>query len=192
MSRRFEKETKRESPFVSSLAQQQRTDRVNKANFALESEKSHGRLSKAENKVAHMAKIREFHEALYEAYPANFGTCMKNLKARHVEGLDIAITFLEDDPWFFRSGYMKARLLYYIAKIELSEDYKIRLRRIIINVVDHCYRLEFRSYSRLAKYVSDGSFIAQLQGRINEPDSHVRRRAQWVLDALSQNKRPTS
>jgi hypothetical protein len=45
--------------------------------------------------------------ALDATTPPGFWGTFESLREGNAEGLDLAVTFLENDPWFFRSGYLK-------------------------------------------------------------------------------------
>lgn len=58
-------------------------------------------------------------EAIDGAYPPGFWDAYARLRDRDPAGLETAIAFLEADPWFFRSGYVKAVLIRYINRLGL-------------------------------------------------------------------------
>lgn len=63
-----------------------------------------------------------FHEAFREMYPASFEDRLELLRDGRAGGDDLqwALTFLEADPWCFRSGYVKERLLRYLPRMAWS------------------------------------------------------------------------
>lgn len=131
-----------------------------------------------------------FHRAVGEAYPPNFWDAFQQLQKRNTEGLEIAISFLEADPWFFRSGYIKADILHLICalpKTNISPEDQSRLQRIVIAAVDFRDRREFRWYCKLARKVVSRSLITQLEERLSHADSNIRRRARWALSAVTHN-----
>ncbi len=95
-----------------------------------------------------------------------------------------AIEFLNADPWFFRSGYVKAKLIRMLTRLPLTTEQLDRLRSVVLNVVDRRGGQEFRAYCRLARRVDAPDLRANLQLRLSHSDKGVRRRAGWVLDAL--------
>ncbi len=92
------------------------------------------------------------------------------------------VAFLEADPWCFRSGYMKGRVYECLRRAQVTDSIQVRLRVVLLNAVDAGYRREFRSSCRLARIVADAGLIAELRHRLTAAsDSHVRRRALWML-----------
>ena len=61
-----------------------------------------------------------------------------------------ALLFLEVDPWFFRSGYLKQRLLRALKGAALNPAEIERLNGIFLRVIDSRDRREFKEYCRLA------------------------------------------
>ena len=98
---------------------------------------------------------------------------------------DAAILFLEADPWFFRSGYLKARLLRVLKRATLSSREADRLLQVVLNSVDKRHREEFRSYVQLAARIATPQLREQLRDRLSSPDAEIRRRAGWMLDQVA-------
>lgn len=46
--------------------------------------------------------------------------------------LSTAVEFLEADPWFHSSGYIKAKLIKFINRQELKPDWVRRLQKVVI------------------------------------------------------------
>jgi hypothetical protein len=92
-----------------------------------------------------------------------------------------AILFLEADPWFFRSGYLKVRLLRALKRSTLSARERERLRQVIVAVVDSRHRQEFRAYGQLAARIATDDLHHDLRVRLESSDAEVRRRAAWML-----------
>ena len=66
------------------------------------------------------------------AFPGGLELGLALLVAGDAKVIESAVTFLEVDPLFHRSGYIKADLLRHLKKVQLSEDQKSRLRRVVI------------------------------------------------------------
>jgi hypothetical protein len=106
------------------------------------------------------------------------------LTAEDEIGVEAAVRFLESDPWFQGSGYLKEHFLEELSRLEILARYQGRLRRVVLAAVDREQRREFRRYSRLAPRVSDPEFRTELTTRLKDRNPWVRRHAQWVLAAL--------
>jgi hypothetical protein len=68
------------------------------------------------------------------------------------------ITYLEVDPYYFRSGYLKGRLARIIKGSPRAIEDDRRLRGVIWNRAGGHGRQEFREYCRLATRISTPSF----------------------------------
>jgi hypothetical protein len=132
----------------------------------------------------HHSAVELFRSAVARAYPPAFWEDYQHLKEGSPASLDTAVKFLEADPWFDRSGYVKAELIRHIRRIELPQAIAERVRRVVLATVDRRDRREFRQYCRLARKVDSPELRAELSLRIQQDDPAVRRRARWVLDAL--------
>ena len=78
------------------------------------------------------------------------------------ESIDELITFLEIDPFYHRSGYLKEHLTKIIKQAPRTSRDNRRLRRVIWNHLAGPNRREFHYYRRLAKQVADQDFINAL------------------------------
>lgn len=134
--------------------------------------------------AAWQAALVRFEAAVDAAYPPGFETIYERLRAGNTAALVDAIEFLEADPWFFRSGYIKAKLIRLIKRFPLTAVQADRLRMAVMRVVDGRDRREFRDYCRLARHLDAPELRAALERRLVDPDEGVRRRAGWALDAL--------
>ena len=129
--------------------------------------------------------IEAFRAACARVYPDALQKV--ELGAKHASELDTddMLDFLEADPFFFRSGYMKQKLLRELKRRTLDQHEGARLQAIIISVVqkpDH--RREFLSYCRAAANVDDERFRAELDLLEHSGNPNVERRANWVLGGL--------
>jgi hypothetical protein len=134
---------------------------------------------------ARQAALDRWYGAVEAAYPPGFWDAYDALKRGDPSGAEEAIAFLEADPWFFRSGYTKEKLLLRLTRLELTPRQAQRLRHVVLAAVDFRDRREFRRFSRLARKVDSPDLRAALRERLHSPDEGVQRRAQWVLQGLS-------
>jgi len=76
---------------------------------------------------------RVFHESYDRlAFPGGIAREFELLKAGEPTAIEMAVCFLEADPWYFRSGYHKADFLRLLRKHPLSDDQCARLRDVIL------------------------------------------------------------
>lgn len=119
------------------------------------------------------------------AFPGGLDRAMSLLPKNDPSIIEEAIRFLEVDPFFFRSGYIKSDLIKHLRHVSLNNDQKKRLQKVILARVYEKTRREFRWYCRLAKYVADVEVERQLVELTTEAGSAlISRQAQWVLDQL--------
>ena len=126
-----------------------------------------------------------FHEAYPKlAFPGGLARLYAELPRGNRAAIEDAIRFLETDPYFFRSGYLKEELLRYLARAPLDPDQESRLRDVVLARVRGPARREFRRYCRLARRLSTTDFIAQLQEVAEREPGTAGRQADWVLQAI--------
>jgi len=143
-----------------------------------------GQLKNHEGDYVFAVARRQYEEATRGAYPDRFWDDYKRLKEGNLAGLESAMKFLEADPWFYRSGYVKADLLRFINRVDLPKSALPRLRKIVLNAVNSRDRREFRKYCNLAKRIDGPEFQECLIKLLEDEDPAVRRRAAWVIETL--------
>ena len=133
--------------------------------------------------------IKAFGAARSRVYPADLRLVEQgHVPASQVDTANI-LDFLEADPVFFGSGYMKEELLGALKKRPFQPNEVQRLQAIILNVVRKADRREFRRYCRVATKVDDEPFRQELKALEIADDLDIRRRADWVLAALRKANR---
>ncbi len=118
------------------------------------------------------------------AFPGGLERGLALLAAGDAKVIESAVTFLEVDPLFHRSGYIKADLLRHLKRVQLSEDQKSRLRKVVIARVQGPDSREFRHYARIAPVITDVSLRNALQVSRDSTDPVEARHAKWILQAL--------
>jgi len=101
---------------------------------------------------------------------------------------DDALVFLEVDPWFFRSGYLKEKIVRALKQADLTMSEIERVNGILVTVVDSRKRREFREFCRLAVKVATPTLVAQLSQRETAPDAGVRSRAATMLSYIRKHR----
>jgi hypothetical protein len=97
------------------------------------------------------------------------------------EAVEDALRFLEEDPYFFRSGYARERVARRLAHVELTPTQKARARAVVLTTVDGLRHCPLRGLSRLAGAVADNPLRRELRTRLHHPDAAVARRALRVV-----------
>ena len=91
-------------------------------------------------------------------------TFLAALSAGDADAKESAIKFLEFDPYYYRSGYIKSKLLVRLKNIKLSASEVKRLQKVICNaIVSPQPKCEFKYYARLLKNIGTPEFRQKLQ-----------------------------
>ena len=101
------------------------------------------------------------------------------------ETIEFVISFLEIDPRFFRSGYIKEEMLRKIGRAELNSKQTRRLRAVLLDAVERRGGREFRRYCRTASHVYNDELLAELRSLPAEQDSSASR-AKMMLRYIEQ------
>jgi len=107
---------------------------------------------------------------------------LKEVETDDGEWRENAITFLEVNPRYFRSGYDKAQLLRYLKRADLSPKHQQRLQAVLLDVVGRPSGVEFRQYCQLASRLASKELASALSKLVKSEDEGVRRRASWMLE----------
>ena len=108
--------------------------------------------------------------------------------SRKIADLDMqefAITFLELDPLFFRSGYIKAGLLKRLKRSDLGRGNRARLQSIVIDAVKNRPRREFREYCRLARAIKTDDFVYTISLIASSATGALKSRAKLALQTIN-------
>jgi hypothetical protein len=102
--------------------------------------------------------------------------------------IEFVICFLEADPRFFRSGYIKQVLLTRIKRSVLCDSDQRRLRGVCIDAVNRRGGREFKYYSRLAAALADDLLITQLEDAAGGAPAARVARARIMLARIRQRR----
>jgi hypothetical protein len=97
------------------------------------------------------------------------------------QSIEEALTFLERDPYFFRSGYARERMARRLARVELRAVQRRRARAIVLSTVDGDRHCPQPGVGRLARAVADNPLRRELRARLHDSDTAVARRALRVV-----------
>ena len=114
---------------------------------------------------------------------------MKLIKEGNANAIETAIVFLEADPVFFRSGYLKEELIENLKKVEFTEKQKTGIQNILLRIIDTKYCREFRRYCKLSRKVNTKDFLIELEKRAESANKDISRRAKWMLKFAKKIKR---
>lgn len=132
-------------------------------------------------------RARDLWDAAFEAaYPPGFWTDYEKLRTGNPSSLENAIAFLEAEPIFFGTGYVKTKITRAIKPSMLTPTQAARLRHVALSIVDRRDDRDFRAFCRLARKADAPELHDRLRQRLTSADPNIRRRAGWMLDALEQ------
>ena len=137
------------------------------------------------------ALLQDFWTKTAAALPSSDGAFRPGLAKGHSRFVETAIVFLEADPWFFRSGYEKEKIIQHLKRAPLTEAQRMRLAGVVLAAIDgHAAgvpagrdRVEFRHFGRLACGVWSDFLDEEVATRMQSRDKGVRRRATWIAEA---------
>ena len=105
------------------------------------------------------------------------------------EAIEDGIYYLENNPWYVKSGYNKKEIAHLLKSAKLTISQKERLRNIIILSLNwRIGKAEFREYARLAIKIADESFINKLDELSSLKRSWAQLRAKYILDLCIKHK----
>lgn len=138
------------------------------------------------NRHAWENACKDFHDS-YDAlaFPDGLAKELELLKTGNLHAISSAIIYLEADPYFHRSGYIKQKLVRLLKKSPLTHDQKEQLREVIIKAIHENGRREFVEYCRLARVIQNELLIKRIQDIAHSAhDEFIIARAKQLLDTL--------
>jgi len=139
-----------------------------------------------EVKAAWREAAQTFH-ANYDrlAFPGGLAREFERLRNGDTEAIELAIRYLEANPWYFRSGYHKAEILKFLKRYPLTQEQCARLRQVILDRVRGKPTREMRAYARIAPRVTNDQFEAEILAIKEKSNRYSARSAGWVLENLN-------
>lgn len=130
---------------------------------------------------AYARLLDAFRACQQAAWPKGTPDLYHDLARPSRRAIDTATAFLEADPWFFRSGYEKARLIRRLKRAGFTDEQRRRLQQIVLARVDGPDRNEFAAYGRLALAVRSPDLELAIEQRTLSADTGISRRARWMM-----------
>jgi len=143
------------------------------------------RFFKVDDRRWHEATIRGW-RAREALYPPDWLAIVNALQGGDAAAVEPAVVFLETDPWCFRSGYAKERLLRYLSRMELSDESKRRLRRWLLDALGRGPRREYRLMIRLARTLATAQLEEDLRVLADSSSPAAARSIERVADAVEE------
>ena len=90
-------------------------------------------------------------------------TFLAALSAGDADAKESAIRFLEFDPYYYRSGYIKSKLLVRLKQLKLNASEIKRLQKVVCNaILSPLPKSEFKYYAGLLKNIGTPEFRLKL------------------------------
>lgn len=112
----------------------------------------------------------------------------ERLRNGNSDVVEDVLLFLEVDPWYFRSGYLKERLLDALRQVQLTERNQARIRKILLEVASGPNRREYRRYCALARTITNHDFERTLQEKSDKLDTKVSGKFSYMLRYILRQK----
>lgn len=133
---------------------------------------------------AWLEAIDRFYAALASVYAGTLQSyAAGELPAEQVTSEDL-LEFLEANPYFFGSGYMKERVLTILKRRPLNASLRKRLLRVILDSTDGPQRREFLYYCRAARFIEATELMPSLRDIERNGTPQQGRKASMILAAL--------
>jgi tetratricopeptide (TPR) repeat protein len=117
-----------------------------------------------------------------DAYPTGFWDHLDDFLTGDKTHIEIFVSFLEWNTWFYRSGYVKVDLIRALNRMTFDEKMTKRLQQVVLDAIQKRYTREFRYYCKLAQKVDSDDFQKRLSKFRWHEDKDIARRANWVFD----------
>ena len=127
-----------------------------------------------------------FRAAMRLVLPPGFAEQFADLRQGDLASIEPMIEFLEADPYFYGSGYLKTDIIKLIRHMPLNSEQTGRLRGVVLAVLDRRDCREFRNFCQLARAVYSPELLAEVERRTSSADPALRRRAGWMRYAMMQ------
>ncbi len=140
-------------------------------------------VKKRPNSSSHKAVAVELHDNFDRlAFPGGLTIGLSRLKRHETSAIERAIDFLDADPWFLRSGFVKEEILTRLKSAPLTDRQRKRLAGLVLRSLTSSTRRVFNHYARLAAVVQSGALTAELSSIATTlSDPEVERRAEFIL-----------
>lgn len=125
-----------------------------------------------------------------ELHTPEFEAALEGLRDGDTGGAEYAIAYLEADPWYFRSGYLKGRIARWLRQVELSESHCERLRTVLLGALQKGSRYEQVDYRKLARRLDTPAFRVELGKLARSKDEGIAHRAMLTLRFCELNDTP--
>jgi hypothetical protein len=122
----------------------------------------------------HHAACRRFHGS-YDAlaFPGGLTLGLDRLKRLDPLTVEMAVRFLEEDPWFHRSGYIKEVIVMRLKNALLTEPQRYRLASVVLRSMVKGSGRAARHLARLAPMVMSATFTNEMAVNAEADDAEI-------------------
>lgn len=150
-------------------------------------ETSYWQKRKSSSFEAERARYRRARDRLFTPAFDHAVTCLRN---RDTSGIEYVIAFMEADPWFFHSGYLKQKFARYLRGVQITAPQRDRLRAAVLGAFKKGRREDLKEYVSLARKLDGPSFREGLRQLVDGADEGTSERAARALAACVMNDLP--
>ncbi len=155
---------------------------------ALDDELAHAAKNKVSNHQAWLAAAERFNTSYDRlAFPGGLNRGLTLLKKYDSDVIAQAIIYLQADPYFHRSGYIKEQILKILKKASFTKKQIIAMQELIISII-HKGLIQDRTYKQyctIASKITDDNFCTSIENIVKTAsDPRVKESAQLVLQSL--------
>jgi hypothetical protein len=138
----------------------------------------------------HIAAVNVFKQNYDSlAFPGGLKRGLANLKLGQAEAVEQAVRFMEADPLFNQSGYIKEVIIRRLKHVPLTPIQRGRLARVVLRSFSGGWQMP-RKVARIAPRVDSPTFRKAVEVAAESDISEERIRANLVLHVLQSNPRP--
>jgi len=113
---------------------------------------------------------------------------LQRLEAGDSELLEVAIAFVEVDPYYFRSGYLKKRLFRRLRRLTLPSEEKKKILQGVLYALRSHRGDGWKDFCTLAAAFSGPDFAHSVLRFVVDSDPHVARRAKLLLKYVQKDE----
>ena len=129
-------------------------------------------------------------KAELDNFYAPINDALRKLRAGHRDAVEDVLDFLAADPWCFRSGYMKAKLMHALANgPTLTGEERRRAQRVVVHRLLSPQPGLQRHARRLGAAVWDVTLQSEVLDLVAQPEGTISREAKRLVAAVEQQFR---
>ena len=129
-------------------------------------------------------RLKNYKEFTKIAFPENWPSLLNQIDSRNKIAIEEALAFLEADPNFNNSGYIKQKLVGHLKRAQLNGSQKNRLALLVLERINNAHAHEFSTYGKLAIALLMPKLDRQIEELSRSKDIAVAKRANWMLKIL--------